>query len=54
MAITGEWTTDRDFNQLSQDDLQEGELKFGLPVAFIVLLLVFGTIVAGLVPVLWR
>ena len=52
MAITGEWTTDRDFNQLSQDDLQEGELKFGLPVAFIVLLLVFGTIVAGLVPVL--
>ena len=52
MAITGEWTADRDFNQLSQDDLREGELEFGLPVAFIVLLLVFGTIVAGLVPVL--
>ena len=52
VKITGEWTTDRDFNQLSQDDLREGELKFGLPVAFIVLLLVFGTIVAGLVPVL--
>jgi RND superfamily putative drug exporter len=50
--ITGEWTTDRDFNELSQNDLQEGELKFGLPVAFIVLLLVFGTIVAGLVPVM--
>ena len=52
VRITGEWTTDRDFNQLSQDDLREGELKFGLPVAFLVLLLVFGTIVAGLVPVL--
>ena len=52
VEITGEWTTDRDLNQLSQDDLREGELQFGLPVAFIVLLLVFGTIVAGLVPVL--
>jgi RND superfamily putative drug exporter len=52
VKITGEWTTDRDFNELSQHDLQEGELKFGLPAAFIVLLLVFGTIVAGLVPVL--
>jgi RND superfamily putative drug exporter len=52
VKITGEWTTDRDLNQLSQDDLREGELEFGLPVAFIVLLLVFGTIVAGLVPVL--
>ena len=52
VEITGEWTTDRDLNQLSQDDLREGELMFGLPVAFIVLLLVFGTIVAGLVPVL--
>jgi uncharacterized membrane protein YdfJ with MMPL/SSD domain len=52
VEITGEWTTDRDLNQLSQDDLREGELEFGLPVAFIVLLLVFGTIVAGLVPAL--
>ncbi|HYZ19212.1 MAG TPA: MMPL family transporter [Gaiellaceae bacterium] len=50
--ITGEWTYDRDLNQLSQDDLQAGELEFGLPVAFVVLLLVFGAVVAGLVPVL--
>ena len=33
VSITGEWTTDHDLNQLSQDDLQEGELKFGLPAA---------------------
>jgi uncharacterized membrane protein YdfJ with MMPL/SSD domain len=52
VSITGEWSVDRDLNQLSQDDLREGELMFGLPVAFIVLLLVFGTIVAGLIPVL--
>jgi putative drug exporter of the RND superfamily len=52
VSITGEWSVDRDLNQLSQDDLRTGELQFGLPAAFIVLLLVFGTVVAGLVPVL--
>jgi uncharacterized membrane protein YdfJ with MMPL/SSD domain len=50
VEVTGEWTVDRDFNQLSQDDLKTGELQFGLPVALIVLLLVFGSVVAGLVP----
>jgi len=52
VTITGEWTYDRDLNQLSQDDLRSGELEFGLPVALIVLLLVFGAVVAGLVPIL--
>jgi uncharacterized membrane protein YdfJ with MMPL/SSD domain len=52
VTITGEWTYDRDLNQLSQDDLRSGELQFGLPAALIVLLLVFGAVVAGLVPVL--
>jgi uncharacterized membrane protein YdfJ with MMPL/SSD domain len=52
VEITGEYTLDRDLNQLSQDDLREGELQFGAPVALIVLLLVFGTVVAGLVPLL--
>jgi RND superfamily putative drug exporter len=50
--VTGEWTVNRDFNTLSQDDLKTGELQFGLPVALIVLLLVFGAVVAGLVPLL--
>src|SRR4029450_3065817 len=40
------------FNKLSERDLQNGELKFGLPAALIVLLLVFGAVVAGLVPLL--
>jgi putative drug exporter of the RND superfamily len=50
--VTGEETLDHDFNLLSQEDLENGELKFGLPAALIVLLLVFGAVVAGLVPLL--
>jgi putative drug exporter of the RND superfamily len=51
-AITGEWTADADFSTLSEDDLREGELFFGAPAALIILLLVFGTVVAGLMPLL--
>ena len=51
-GITGEFTADRDFTTLSEEDLQKGELQFGLPVALLVLLLVFGAVVAGLLPVL--
>ena len=51
-AITGEFTADRDFTKLSEEDLQKGELQFGLPAALIVLLLVFGAVVAGLIPLL--
>jgi len=51
-AVTGEFTLDRDFTELSQQDLKEGELFFGLPAALIVVVLVFGAVVAGLVPVL--
>jgi putative drug exporter of the RND superfamily len=49
-AVTGEWTADADFGQLSQDDLREGELFFGAPAALVILLLVFGTVLAGLLP----
>src|SRR5262249_20876275 len=52
VAVTGQETLNRDFNELSQSDLQEGELRFGLPAALIILLLVFGAVVAGLVPLL--
>jgi uncharacterized membrane protein YdfJ with MMPL/SSD domain len=52
VSITGQKTLDRDFNELSQSDLQHGELRIGLPAAMIVLLLVFGAVVAGLVPLL--
>ena len=52
VAVTGEETLDHDFNLLSQEDLESGELKFGLPAALIILLLVFGAVVAGLIPLL--
>jgi RND superfamily putative drug exporter len=51
-AVTGSNTRDYDFNKLSESDLRNGELKVGLPAALIVLLLVFGTVVAGVVPLL--
>src|SRR5215211_3507051 len=50
LYATGEWTVENDFAHLSQEDLETGELQFGLPVALVVLLLVFGAVVAGLVP----
>ncbi len=52
VAITGEHTVGNDFSTLSQRDLEHGELFFGLPAALVVLILVFGAVVAGLVPVL--
>jgi RND superfamily putative drug exporter len=50
-AITGDHSANADFNTLSQRDLEHGELAFGLPAALVVLLLVFGTLVAGVLPV---
>src|SRR5215218_3161426 len=52
VAITGEHTLEADFDTLAGEDLRNGELGFGLPVALIVLLVVFGSVVAGLVPLL--
>ena len=48
--ITGEFTVGRDFEKVSEEDLQQGELKFGLPAAMIILLLVFGTVVGAAIP----
>lgn len=48
--ITGTWTANQDFVEVSQHDLEKGEMQFGLPAALIVLLLVFGAVVAALVP----
>jgi uncharacterized membrane protein YdfJ with MMPL/SSD domain len=51
-TITGEFTLDADFSTLAEEDLRNGELGFGLPAALIVLLIVFGAVVAGLIPLL--
>jgi RND superfamily putative drug exporter len=52
VAISGEFTGDHDFNELSQHDLKEGELRVGLPAALIVLVLAFGALVAASLPLL--
>ncbi len=52
VGITGYHSTGYDFGKQSQTDLEQGELAFGLPAALVVLVLVFGALVAGLVPVL--
>ena len=52
VAVTGDHTVDNDFSTLATSDLRHGELDFGLPIAIVVLLLVFGAVVAGLIPVL--
>jgi len=52
VAVTGDRSLDYDFNLLSQEDLEKGELQFGLPAALVILMLVFGAVVAGLIPLL--
>ena len=52
VTITGELTSDADQEELSGEDLRTGELFFGLPAALVIVLLVFGALVAGLVPLM--
>ena len=52
VAVTGVHTVGNDFSTLSTSDLQNGELDFGLPISIVILLLVFGAVVAGLMPML--
>ena len=51
-AVTGERIADADEDAASLEDLKKGELFFGAPLALVVLLLVFGAVVAGLVPLM--
>ena len=51
VAVTGTHTVGNDFTTLSTSDLHRGELDFGLPIALVILILVFGAVVAGLMPV---
>lgn len=52
VLVTGDNTIANDLGDLSNHDLKQGELLFGLPVALVVLLLVFGTVVGALLPLL--
>jgi uncharacterized membrane protein YdfJ with MMPL/SSD domain len=48
--LSGECSADRDLNAILDEDLKTGELYFGLPAAFVILILVFGALVAALLP----
>jgi RND superfamily putative drug exporter len=50
VAVTGDHTIGNDFSTLSSSDLRRGEVDFGLPISIVVLMLVFGAVVAGLMP----
>ena len=50
-AITGDHSVGADFGSVSQTDLEHGEFEIGLPAALVVLVLVFASVVGGLVPV---
>jgi RND superfamily putative drug exporter len=51
-AITGNFTGDHDLGEVSERDLQNGELRLGLPAALIVLVIVFGALVAAALPLM--
>ncbi len=50
VLITGQSTVNRDFREVADENLQAGE-AFGVPIALIILVLVFGALVAALVPI---
>ncbi|MCB0877913.1 MAG: MMPL family transporter [Thermoleophilia bacterium] len=52
VTVTGQSTVEHDLNAMSERDLQHGELYVGLPVAMLVLLLVFGTLIGALMPLM--
>ncbi|MBI2936228.1 MAG: MMPL family transporter [Chloroflexi bacterium] len=51
VLITGEESLNKDFNEIAQEDL-EVELRVGVPAALVVLVVVFGTLVATVLPLL--
>ena len=51
VQVTGEATIGRDFQEISKEDLLRGE-SFGVILALIILILVFGALVAAFLPVI--
>src|SRR3990172_7552310 len=49
VLITGGASVNKDFQEVAESDLQTGE-AFGIPIALVVLVIVFGAITAALVP----
>ena len=52
LFITGSATLDLEFEEAAERDLFRGEFMFGLPIAVVVLLIVFGAVVAAALPLI--
>jgi len=50
ILLTGQAVIGNDFEVVGQEDLLRGEI-FGIPIAMLILIVVFGTIVAAIVPI---
>lgn len=50
VSIAGSASMGKDFEELAQSDLQTGE-AFGIPIALVILALVFGALAASIIPV---
>ena len=50
-VMAGQLTLDNDFNSISEEDLATGE-TIGIGVALLVLIVVFGTIASGVIPII--
>ena len=53
VQVAGQAASADDSNRIAESDLAKGE-SIGIPVALIVLLVVFGTLVSALLPLVWR
>jgi RND superfamily putative drug exporter len=51
VLVTGDATLSRDLTKLSESDLQKGE-AIGIPIALVILVFVFGALIAAFIPVL--
>ena len=51
VLLTGSASVNKDFQEVSEEDLLVGE-TFGIPAALVILVLVFGTLAAAIIPVI--
>ena len=51
VLITGQAAVGQDFEEVAQDGLAKGEM-FGVPIAIVILIVVFGALVAALIPMI--
>ncbi|HET7737617.1 MAG TPA: MMPL family transporter, partial [Tepidiformaceae bacterium] len=50
LATGGQGSIDVTFNETAEKDLQEGEFQIGLPAAMLIVVIVFGALVASILP----